>query len=118
MSRREQFSIGNLSIDNGTASATAGAATLHKQAGVITSEALVTAQNASYTLTLTDNRIVAADLVLVSLTNGTNSQATPIVTKVTPGAGSVVIVVKNMHDSAVALNGTLKISFVVIKAQA
>jgi hypothetical protein len=113
--RNEDFGVGGLSVQGSTASATAGAATLSKRAGVITSEALTTAQNASYTLTLTNTEIAAADIVLCSLTNGTNTQGTPIITKVTPAAGSVVIVVKNMHDAAQALNGTIKIAFMVVK---
>lgn len=117
MSRRESFSVGDLIIDNGTATAVAGAATLHKQAGVVTSEALVTAQNATYTLTLTNRMIAAGDIVTVTLRNGTNTQGTPIVTRVTPAAGSVVVLVKNMHDAAQALNGTIVVGFVVHKAK-
>lgn len=102
--------------ENGTVTAAAGAATLNKMAGVVTSEALTTAQNATYTLTLTNNRIEADDLVFTSLANGTNTQGTPVVTRVTPAAGSVVILVKNMHDAAQALNGTIKVTFWVVKA--
>ncbi len=111
-------SFSALRVDNGTktATATAGAATLSKSSGKITSEALTTAQDASYTLTLTNTTIAAADIVLVSLANGTNTQGTPIVTRVTPGSGSVVIIVTNKHATAQALNGTLVISFVVLKA--
>jgi hypothetical protein len=97
-----------------TASATAGAATLNQPSGVITTETLTTAQNASYTLTLTNSKIRATDIVFVSLANGTNSQGTPVVVRVTPANGSVVVIVKNMHDAAQALNGTLKLSFVVV----
>lgn len=100
----------------GTATAAAGAATLNDAMGKITTEALTTAQNASYTLTLTCEKIAAADHVFVSLANGTNTQGTPVVVRVTPAAGSVVIVVKNMHDAAQALNGTLVISYVVRNA--
>lgn len=103
-------------LDGGTASATAGAATLNKSSGIITSEALTTAQNALYTLTLTNSVIVATDIVFTTLANGTNTQGTPVVVRVTPGSGSVVIIVKNMHDAAQALNGTIKIGFVVLKA--
>ena len=109
-------SVRSVMPENGVVSASAGAATLHKMAGVVTSEALTTAQNATYTLTLTNNRIEADDLVLTSLANGTNTQGTPIVTRVTPAAGSVVILVKNMHDAAQALNGTIKVTFWVVKA--
>jgi hypothetical protein len=108
--------LGSVKVDTGTktAAATAGAATLNKNAGVITSEALTTAAGATYTLTLTNSAIAAADQVLVTVGNGTNSAGQPNVTTVTPGAGSVVIVMQNIHASA-ALNGTIKFSFVVHK---
>jgi len=99
-----------------TATAAAGAATLAALQGKITTEALTTAANATYTLTLTNSQIAAADVVLVSVANGTNSQATVILGRVTPASGSVVITVLNKHDSAVAFNGTLVISFRVFKA--
>jgi hypothetical protein len=38
------------------------------------------------------------------------------VTRVSPAAGSVVILVANLHASAVAFNGTIVVSFQVIKA--
>jgi hypothetical protein len=105
-----------IAIDSGTktAAATSGAATLNKSAGVITSEALTTAAAASYTLTLTDSQVAAGDQVFASVQYGTSTTGTPVITKITPGAGSVVIVVQNIHASA-ALNGTIKISFFVLK---
>lgn len=107
---------GGLKQTMGAAAATAGAATLAALQGKITSEALTTAQNAIYTLTLTNTQIAAADIVLVSVANGTNTQGSPTVTRVSPDAGSVVILVANLHASAQALNGTIVVSFVVIKA--
>lgn len=102
-----------LAVDSGTktATATTGAATLNKNAGVVTSEALTTAAAATYTLTLTDSAIAAADQVLASVQLGTATTGTPTIATVTPAAGSVVIVVQNIHASA-ALNGTIKITFV------
>jgi hypothetical protein len=100
----------------GTATATAGAATLAALNGKITTEALTTAQNVNYTLTITNSRIAAADIVLASVANGTNTQGTPIIVRVTPAAGSVVIIVRNAHESAQALNGTLVVSFSTVKA--
>lgn len=107
---------GSLKVDTGTktAAATSGAATLNKSAGVITSEALTTAAGALYTLTLTDSAIAAADQVMASLQNGTNTQGWGHIESVTPAAGSVVITVRNLHASQ-ALNGTIKIAFVVHK---
>lgn len=104
----------NLTLDSGTATATAGAATLNKQSGVITSEALTTAAAAAYTLTLTNSVVVATNKVFVSVDNGTNTQGIPVFSTATPGTGSVVIKVFNLHASE-ALNGTLKISFFVAK---
>lgn len=100
-----------------TATASSGAATLNALVGKVTSEALTTAQNAFYTLTLTNSEIAAADIVLVSVGNGTNTQGTLMLGHVTPAAGSVVIQVQNKHASAQALNGTIVVSFVVLKAE-
>ena len=99
--------------DTGTATATAGAATLHKHSGKITSEALTTAAGANYTLTLTNQKISAKSIVLASVDQGTNTTEGIDVQRVTPGANQVVIVVRNTHASA-ALNGTIVISFAVI----
>jgi cytoskeletal protein CcmA (bactofilin family) len=98
----------------GTATATAGAATLNSRQGKITTEALTTAQDAAYTLTLTNSTIAAADNVFVQVTNGTNAAGCPIVSTVAPAAGSVVIVIRNMI--AAALNGTLVVQFQVMKS--
>lgn len=107
---------GSLVLDTGTktATATAGAATLSKDAGVITSEALTTAAGATYTLTLTNTSVAATDQVFASVQYGSATAGTPVVTRVTPGSGSVVIIVQNIHASA-ALDGTIKIAFMVLK---
>ena len=107
--------VTNLTIDTGTktATATAGAATLNKTSGKITSESLTTAAAAAYTLTLTNSTIAATDIVFASVANDTNSAGIPIVGRVTPGSGSVTILVENQHASA-AFNGTIVISFMVV----
>lgn len=105
---------GTVTVPTATAAATSGAATLNAKSGKITTEALTTAQNAIYTLTLTNSAIKAADIVLVSVANGTNTQGSPVVTRVQPAAGSATILVANLHASAQALNGTLVISFMVV----
>jgi hypothetical protein len=101
----------------GTATATSGAATVTALQAKITSEALTTAQNAIYTLTVTNTLIEAGDIVLASVANGTNTQGSPVVTRVSPADGSVVILVANLHASAQVLNGTIVVSFQVFKAQ-
>lgn len=105
-----------IELDDGTktAAATAGAATLAKMAGVITSEALATAAGATYTLTLTNTNIAATDQVFASVSLGTATTGMPVIATVKPGAGSVVVVLQNIHASA-ALNGTIKIAFMVLK---
>lgn len=99
------------SLNSGTATATAGAATLDNRFGKITTESLTTAQNGVYTLTITNSSIAATDLVMASVANGTNTQGTPTVTRVQPADGSLVILISNLHASAQALNGTLVVSF-------
>ena len=100
---------------HGTATATAGAATLNKAAGKVTSEALTTAAAAAYTLTVTCSEVAAADLVFASIANGTNTQGIPVISRVTPAAGSFVVVVSNQHATE-ALNGTLVVSYEIKKA--
>lgn len=110
------ISAASLQLDTGTktATATAGAATLNKMSGKITSEALTTAGLADYTLTLTNSDIAAADIVLVSVGSGTNTQGDIVCGAVKAAAGSVTIVVRNSHATQ-ALNGTIVISFAVLK---
>ena len=105
---------GLVHVDNGTitGSASAGAATLNKAQGTITSEALTTAAGSDYTLTLTNSKIKTTSQVFASLDNGSNTTAPIYVRLVTVANGSVVIIVRNGHASS-ALNGTIKISFVV-----
>ena len=98
----------------GTATATAGAATLNAQHGTITSESLTTAAGSDYTLTLTNSFVSTSSRIMVSLDDGTNSTAPIYVRKVTPGSGSATIVVRNGHTSS-ALNGTIKLSFWLVK---
>lgn len=110
------FAVGGfINSDSGTATASAGAATVNKMAGVVTSESLTTAGLAAYTLTLTNSVIAAADMVFVSVADGSNTQGTVVVGRVTPGSGSCTILIQNVHASQ-ALNGTVVISFLVVKA--
>lgn len=101
-------------LDTGTATATAGAATLNTSTGKVTTEALTTAAGAAYTLTITNSQIAAADIVMVNVANGTNSQGIVMAGRVTTAAGSVVISIRNL-DASVAFNGTLVVGFMVVK---
>lgn len=97
----------------GTATSTAGAATISNQAGLITTEALTTAAGSTYTMTLTNALITASSLVFVTVAKGTATTGEPVVQFVTPAAGSAVILIRNVAAAA-ALNGTVKIGFYVV----
>ena len=114
--RNQLLQTEGLASEMGTGTASSGAVTVNDYICRITSEDLTTAQNAIYTLTVTNSKIAANDLVKVVVGNGTNSAGSPMLGTVTPAAGSVVITVHNKHASAVAFNGNLKIMFQVIKA--
>lgn len=109
---RGRLQAGSLSVIGGTVTGAAGAATLNAGAGTITTESLTTAAGAQFTETLTNSFIAAADLVFVQVS--TTGTGTPVVAEVTPAAGSVVIVIQNIHASA-AFNAALKIQFFVLK---
>jgi hypothetical protein len=96
-----------------TATATSGAATCDAGRCIVTSEALTTAAAGVYTLTVTNSRVAASSIVLVSVADGTNTTVGATLLTVAPGAGSVVIKIQNNHASA-ALDGTLKVSMLVI----
>jgi hypothetical protein len=104
-----------LRVDTGTKTATAvaGAATLNKASGFVTSKALTTAAAGTYVLTLTNSTIAATDLVFTTVQLGTSTTGLPDVTSVKPGAGSVVITVQNA--GVTVFNGTIKLGFMVVK---
>lgn len=107
--------IGTGGIVAKSATASAGAATLNKQSGVITSEALTTAAGADYTLTLTNSDVQANDIAFASVQNGSNTAGDPGVLSVTSSTpGTLTIVVRNHHATA-ALNGTIKISYLLLR---
>lgn len=97
----------------GTATSTAGAATVGNQAGLITTESLTTAAGSTYTMTLTNALITANSLVFVTVAKGSATTGEPVVQFVTPAAGSAVILIRNVAAAA-ALNGTIKIGFYIV----
>lgn len=104
---------GQLLFDRGTAVSTAGAATVNKQAGVITTEALTTAAASAYAFTLTNSRITTGSIVELQLMGGTNTTR-GLELRAIPGSGSATISIFNNNVAASALNGTLIFGFVVI----
>jgi hypothetical protein len=106
------FSASPTTKHSNVATATAGAATLNATSGTITSEALVTAAGADYTLTLTNSLATTTSFVFCGVYNGTNSAGAPTVSTSTAAAGSVVIKIHN--SAAAAFNGTIKIFYVFL----
>lgn len=102
-----------LDVLTGSATSTAGAATVNTQTGQVTTEALTTAAGATYSFVLTNALINAQSIVLVSIGKGTATTGVPAVTTVTPASGSATIVVQNVAAAA-ALNGTITINFAVL----
>ena len=111
--RYTDFALGK---GNKAATAAAGAATLDNHSGAITTEALTTAAAGLYTLTLTNPKIKATDLVFVNVANGTNSAGAPTLQTATPAAGSLVVNIGNRH-AANALNGTLLVHFMILRRE-
>lgn len=109
--RASQLSLGE---GTKTASATSGAATLNQPSGIITTESLTTAAAATYTLTLTNSKVAATDIVQVTLGAGTNSAGTPVILTATCTDSTITVKIYNTHASA-AFNGTLTVQYNLIK---
>jgi hypothetical protein len=103
---------GEIILDKSTATTTAGAATINKQSGVLTTPSLTTASGASYVITLTNSEIKTTSILLCQIMGGTNTTS-GITTVATPAAGSATILLNNSGIAAAALNGTVIIGFVV-----
>lgn len=114
--RNQRMALRGVASDIGTGTGSSAAVTINDMFGLVTTESLTTAQNAIYTLTLTNDKIAATSLVFVTVGNGTNTQGTAMVGEVTPGASSCTIQIINKHASAEAFNGTLTIGFMVVNA--
>lgn len=114
--RNFRMAVQGLASEIGTATATAGAVTLNDLFGLITTESLTTAQNAVYTLTVTNSRVRVGDLVFASVGDGTNTQGTPVITRINVASGSFALSISNLHASAQALNGTLRVRYMVVDA--
>lgn len=93
------------------------AVTLNARVGVITTQAATTAADATSSFTLNNAYITAGSVVLVALGDYSGTIVTngiPQVNADAVAAGSCTINISNSHG-ANALNGTLKLHFVVIR---
>ena len=93
-----------------SATSTANAATLARNAGVVLTEALTTAVNATYTMTVTNSLVATTDPVIqVQMHDVTNTAGAVQVDSITNGSGSFVAVFRNIGTAA--WNGTKAITF-------
>lgn len=94
----------------GTATSTAAAATTSTQTGVVTTEALTTAGQATYTFVLTNTLINANTICQFTVGKGTATAGGLVPMFTTPAAGSVTVIFQN-PTAATALNGTVKLFY-------
>jgi hypothetical protein len=106
-----QIALGKSSVTQLT-SITTGV-TLNASAGVITTVSSTLAADTSATFTITNSNVQASSLVLANVVNYSGTQGAPVlrVQNVTGGAFSVVL--RNVDDTD-ALNGIMKIAFIVL----
>jgi hypothetical protein len=98
----------------GTAQPTAansGKVTLDGAKGVITTEALATAAGGIYTLEFTNPQIEPLSLLMLTVSNGTNTGGAAALHSVVVDDQEATITIQNI--GAVAFNGTLVIQFLV-----
>ena len=94
------------------ATSTAAAATMNVESGTITTESLATAAQASYTFTLTNSLITTGSMVLYTVEKGSATTGGLVPAYTANTAGSSVVIFQNPGSAAV--NGTVKLHFVVI----
>lgn len=89
--------------------------TLNKLAGQITTDTTSLAAEAQATFTVTNSKVAANDVVVVSIKSGSNGGNTAVTVKAV-AAGSFDLMVSNNNAAAgTAETGAIVISFVVIK---
>jgi|WetSurMetagenome_2_1015567.scaffolds.fasta_scaffold19130_3 hypothetical protein len=114
--RNKVLGMAGLGGDFVDGTASSGAVTVTGKVGKITSESLTTAKDAVYTLTMTNTEIAAGDIVLASVALGTATTGVPVLGTVKPAAGSCVFLVHNKDTGSAAFNGTIVVSYLVVKA--
>jgi hypothetical protein len=103
---------GNVSVTPGTVSAAADAATLSTQVGVVTLTGRTYASASTTTITITNTIVTAASAILLSVSTLGANDAQLTVTRITPGAGSFTVQVKN--NGAASVNGNVIITYWVL----
>lgn len=99
---------------NKTATASGSVATLNAAgAGIITTDSL---SGTAYQLTVTNDIVGSADFILASIYKLSMTTGTPVISTISPNAGSFTVVISNTGSGT--FNGTLRLGFIVIKQTA
>jgi hypothetical protein len=91
--------------------------TINKLSGTITTDATSLATGAEATFVVTNSKVAATDVVVVSLKSGTTTPGSTLVSVTAVAAGSFSITLANLHAS-VADTAAAVINFAVIKSTA
>lgn len=100
--------------DVGVGTCVSNAVTLNTLVMLVTTEALTTAAGASQAITVTSNKISAADVALVTRAGGTSTTGSVEISAVCT-ANTLTITLTNRH-ATVAFNGTFILAVQGIKA--
>lgn len=108
------YSVGStLAYSTVVGSVTAMTVTQNVRAGDLQTQAMTLANAATATITVTNSFAKLGGMVLVQISNGTNTTAGTQLQTVTMAAGSFVITLVNNSGSA-ALNGNLRIKYFIV----
>lgn len=85
---------------------------INQPAGKVITAVTATAAGAVKTITIT-NSFATADSIVMATMGDYGGDGTPILQQVTPGAGSIVILIYNAHASA-ALSAAFDVNFAIV----
>jgi hypothetical protein len=98
----------------GTATAVNSSVTINQSIGEATTASLTTAAGSTYSFSINNTEAAAGDIVMATLSPGTNSAGIPIFERVGATSERIDFRILNIHDTD-AFNGTIKIQFLLIK---
>ncbi len=106
---------GMVTLAHGTGTEAANVVTINAQSGVITTSALTTAASGSYLITLTNSAISGTgNVIIASIAGGTNTTKDISVEATCTAANTATLTIYNNVLITTALNGTVKINFLVV----
>ncbi len=101
----------SIAFDKSAQAIVAGNVTSTTQSGVLTTEALTTAQYALYNIVMTNSIISATSTILLTVADGTNTTEGFIAKVVSVSSEAAIFAICNLNSSA--LNGTVKLHYTI-----